>query len=99
MIEKIALSQVPPIGGIGRGQPGSATASGQQFADLVREFANKSINAEHEGEKLSVQAVDNDADLVDIVTAVTNAEITLETVVTLRDRVIQAYQEVIRMPI
>ena len=47
----------------------------------------------------SLKAVDDDAELVDIVTAVTNAEITLDTVVTLRDRVIQAYQEIIRMPV
>ena len=31
--------------------------------------------------------------------AVTNAEITLQTVVSIRDRVIQAYQEILRMPI
>jgi flagellar hook-basal body complex protein FliE len=43
--------------------------------------------------------VDNDAELVDIVSAVANAEITLDTVVTIRDRVIHAYQEIIRMPI
>ena len=39
------------------------------------------------------------AELVDIVTAVANAETTLETVISLRDRVITAYQEIMRMPI
>ena len=34
-----------------------------------------------------------------ITIAVTNAEITLETIVALRDRVVQAYQEILRMPI
>ena len=37
--------------------------------------------------------------MIDVVTAVANAELTLETVVAIRDQVIQAYQEVIRMPI
>lgn len=39
------------------------------------------------------------ADLVDVVTAVAAAEATLETVVSVRDSVIRAYQEIMRMPI
>jgi flagellar hook-basal body complex protein FliE len=34
-----------------------------------------------------------------VVAAVTNAEVTLQTVLAVRDRVIQAYQDIIRMPI
>ena len=37
------------------------------------------------------------AELVDVVTAVANAETTLETVVALRDRMISAYQDIMRM--
>jgi flagellar hook-basal body complex protein FliE len=33
------------------------------------------------------------------VTAVNNAELALQTIVTVRDKVIQAYQDVLRMPI
>ena len=50
-------------------------------------------------EKETMAAVDKESDLLDIVSAVANAEVTLDTVVTIRDRVIQAYQEIIRMPI
>lgn len=39
------------------------------------------------------------ADLVDVVTAVAAAEATLETVVSVRDQVIKAYQEIMRMPV
>jgi len=38
-------------------------------------------------------------ELVDVVTAVANAETTLETVVALRDRMISAYQDIMRMPV
>ena len=98
MVEKIALSQVAPValpgktGGTGGGQ-------GAAFSELVRSFADRTIDANLFAEKETLAAVDNDAELVDIVTAVANAEITLDTVVTIRDRVIQAYQEIIRMPI
>ena len=51
------------------------------------------------GEKLSAQSVAGKAELTDVVTAVTSAELTLQTVVAVRDRVISAYQEIMRMPI
>ncbi len=39
------------------------------------------------------------SDIVDVVTAISAAESSLETVVAVRDQVIQAYQEILRMPI
>jgi flagellar hook-basal body complex protein FliE len=39
------------------------------------------------------------ADIVNVVTAIAQAENTLETVVAVRDQVISAYQEILRMPI
>jgi flagellar hook-basal body complex protein FliE len=48
---------------------------------------------------MSAKAVTGEADIVDVVQAVGNAEITLQTVVAVRDRVISAYQEIMRMPI
>ena len=40
-----------------------------------------------------------EAELIDVVTAVSAAEISLETVVAVRDEVVKAYQEILRMPI
>ena len=39
------------------------------------------------------------ADIVDIVTAVAESETAMETLVSVRDRVIAAYEEIMRMPI
>lgn len=39
------------------------------------------------------------AEMVDVVTAVAEAELTVQTIVAVRDRVISAYQEILRMPI
>ena len=57
------------------------------------------MGALHEGERQSLKAAAGTADLNDVVMAVGKAEMTLQTVVAVRDRVIQAYQEIIRMPI
>ena len=46
-----------------------------------------------------MKAVAGKADMTQVVTAVSNAEVTLQAAVAVRDKVIQAYLDVIRMPI
>ena len=70
-----------------------------EFADVLREAAQGAVDTMYAGEAQALKAAAGAADLQDVVTAVGKAELTLQTVVTLRDRVIQAYQEVLRMPI
>ncbi|MEQ8369254.1 MAG: flagellar hook-basal body complex protein FliE [Alphaproteobacteria bacterium] len=69
------------------------------FAGMVKEALAGAVDAGRHSEAVSAQAVVGEAQLVDVVTAVSNAELALETVVAVRDRVIQAYQDVLRMPI
>jgi len=45
------------------------------------------------------QTVQGQGSMIDVVTAVSAAEASLETVIAVRDQVIQAYQEIMRMPI
>lgn len=80
-------------------EPRTDPAGGGDFAGLVRDAASSAAEAVGAGEKATVQAMTGGAELTDIITAVSNAELTLQTVVVVRDRVIQAYQEIIRMPI
>jgi flagellar hook-basal body complex protein FliE len=76
-----------------------APAGRGDFADALRDAAEGATQTLRDAESQSIQAAAGTADLTDVVTAVGKAEITLQTVVTLRDRVIQAYQEILRMPI
>lgn len=69
------------------------------FSDFLEDKTRESIDTMREGEKLSGQAVTGEADLTDVVEAVTAAELTLETVVAMRDRLVSAFQEIMRMPI
>ena len=79
--------------GIGAGDDGA------KFGDFIRQAATESIATMRGGEKASAQAVIGNANLTDVVEAVTNAELTLQTVVAVRDRMLSAYQEIMRMPI
>jgi flagellar hook-basal body complex protein FliE len=69
------------------------------FGGLVQEAiraAGQSANAA-EAQALNVAA--GRGDIVDVVTAIAAAETQLQTVMAVRDQVISAYQEILRMPI
>ena len=74
-------------------------AGGVTFSDFLKQKATESVETLRESEKMSARAVTGEADLTDVVQAVNSAELTLQTVVAVRDRMISAYQEILRMPI
>ena len=75
------------------GQPG------QDFAKLLTQSVQGVVDAGKAAETQSMQMVNGKADMVDVVTAMSQAEIAMETMVTVRDKVIAAYEEIMRMPI
>lgn len=78
---------------------GTGAPEGPHFGDLVKKAATDSLDTLHAGEKASADAVLGNADLTDVVQAVTAAELTLQTITALRDRLLTAYQEIMRLPI
>lgn len=83
------------------GAPGlDARAQGEGgFAALLGEAARGAADTLYRGEATSLQAIAGKADIADVVTAVNSAEVTLQTVLAVRDRMVEAYQEILRMPI
>lgn len=74
-------------------------AAGTDFSSMVKNFADSAVASGKSSEKLSAAAAAGQADINQVVVAVAEAEVTLNTVVAVRDRVIEAYREVLRMPI
>jgi flagellar hook-basal body complex protein FliE len=87
--------------GAAAGQVGGTakTDIGTDFASFMKDAVREAVDTMHEGEKMSIKGIAGQAELTDVVAAVADAELTLQTVVALRDRMVQAYQEIIRMPI
>lgn len=71
----------------------------QNFSDLVSQAVGNAIETGKVGEEMSAKAIAGKADLREVVTAVTNAEVTMQTAIAIRDRVVQAYKDIISMPI
>jgi len=81
------------------GAPAVAGEGGESFLDLVKGAAQGAIENIGKGERVSAAAAVGKADLLEVVSALSNAEVTLQTVVTVRDKVVSAYQEIMRMPV
>jgi flagellar hook-basal body complex protein FliE len=69
------------------------------FGKMVQNAIGNAAGAAREAETVGLAAAAGKADIVNVVTAIAQAEASLETVLAVRDQVISAYQEILRMPI
>ena len=70
---------------------GGASAFGKIGLDFAQTLAHS--------EKLSGQAMTGDVDPHALVQALAQTELAVETAVTVRNKVVEAYQEILRMPV
>jgi len=68
------------------------------FAGLVRSAVKEAVRIGERSEQLSIAGINDRADINQVVTAVAEAEVTLQTVVSIRDKVIESYKQILRMP-
>ncbi len=73
----------------------SAEASGSVFHKAVADFAQTLAASETQAK----QAMTGDADPHALVQALAQTELAVETAVTVRNKVVEAYQEILRMPV
>ena len=85
--------------GVDPGLGGASVAPGGGFGDILKSAMSDVMKTTKTAESQMAAQVQGKADLVDVVTAVSSAEASLETVMAIRDQVINAYQEIMRMPI
>jgi flagellar hook-basal body complex protein FliE len=74
---------------------GSAT----DFGGVLARALDGVVQAGHTADAQSAAAISGGSNITDVVTAVSKAELALQTTVAIRDRVVQAYQDIMRMPI
>lgn len=89
-----------------KSEPDNSLMPGQEadelrpsFTNLLQDSLNEAASQGYKSESLSNLAVAGKAELHELVTAVSNAELTLNAVVAVRDRAVNAYQDILRMPI
>ena len=86
---------------MGKGGQGATQGSGQgpDFAQFLAQSVQGVVDGGRNSDQLSLDMVNGRANVVDVVTAISQTELAVESLVTVRDRVISAYEEIMRMPI
>ena len=77
----------------------SASTAGGNFADLLAQNVQGVVDQGRQADQMALDMVSGKANVVDMVTALSETEMAIESMVTIRDRVISAYEEIMRMPI
>ena len=99
---------VAPISGVGAAvtgaplvtaRPPAAPAAGEGFGQLVERGLQGVSNLEHHADGLAQQlATGGSARIEDVMIATTQAQLGIELLSRVRDRALEAYQEVMRLP-
>ncbi len=74
-------------------------AQGDSFGAVLGRTLEDAVQTSAKADQTSLAAATGKANVTDVVTALTNAEVTLQAVVAVRDKVVSAYQEIMRMAI
>jgi flagellar hook-basal body complex protein FliE len=80
-------------------QGGAASSDAGGFGATLEQAMRDAVTAGHDAEAKSMQAISGTGSLTDVVTALSRAELALQTATAIRDRVVQAYQDIMKMPI
>lgn len=96
---KAYLQTAQTLAGKAGGAPSTQDIQGAGFGDILGGALKSVSQAGNTAETGIANVAMGKGDLIDVATAVAAAEATLETVVAVRDEVIKAYQDIMRMPI
>ncbi len=87
------------------GQPGALDGDAAKlggapnFGEVLNNVMSDTIHQSRQAESQIVAGVQGKTDMVNVVTAISSAETSLQTVIAVRDQVIAAYQQVMQMQI
>jgi flagellar hook-basal body complex protein FliE len=82
---------------VDRGEAGGS--AGADFGATLQRALEGAVDTGHTADSQAMQAISGGGNLTDVVTALSHAELTLQTATAIRDRVVQAYQDIMKMPI
>ena len=85
--------------GVDPGMGGAQVGGAGGFADVLKSAMSDALRTSKHAESQMAAQMQGKAELIDVVTSISAAEASLETVMAVRDQVISAYQEIMRMPI
>ena len=73
--------------------------SDKSFGAMLKDAIGSVVEAGKKSDAQTAAVANGKANIVDVVSAVAETEVAVDAVVAVRDKVIQAYEEIMRMPI
>src|SRR5713226_5133812 len=89
------LARILDTGGAGKG----SEAGGPSFGAVLKDAIGSVLEAGKKSDAQTVAMASGKANVMDVVTAVAETDVAVSTLVSVRDRVIQSYEDIIKMPI
>ncbi len=83
----------------GLGLPSAPMSGPGSFGAMVEKAVTGTLDTGRVAESKAMAMAEGKASIVDVVTAVAETELAVETLVTVRDKVISAYKDILNMPI
>jgi flagellar hook-basal body complex protein FliE len=81
------------------GKVAGEAAAGPSFGSLLKNAIGSVVEAGRKSDAQTQALATGKSNIVDVVTAVSETEVAVEALVAVRDKVIAAYEEIMRMPI
>jgi flagellar hook-basal body complex protein FliE len=91
------LARILDTGGAGKAT--SDSSGGPSFGDLLKDAIGNVMDGGRKSDAQTVAMASGKANVMDVVTAVAETDVKVSTLVSVRDKVIQAYEDIMKMPI
>ena len=92
-----ALSRIMETGGAEKG--GGQTSGGPSFGAVLKDAIGSVMDAGRKSDAQTIAMASGKSNVMDVVTAVAETDVAVSTLVSVRDRVIQSYEDIMKMPI
>ena len=89
------LAKILDTGGAGK----SGETQGLSFASVLKEAVGSVLETGRKSDAQAVAMASGKANVMDVVTAVAETDVAVSTLVSVRDRVIQSYEDIMKMTI
>ncbi len=80
-------------------QGGGTNSASADFGTTLQNALGDVVATGQDAETKATQAIEGGGNITEVVTAIAQAQLALQATTAIRDRVVQAYQDIIKMPI
>ena len=87
------------LDGAGAGKSAESDSKGPSFASVLKDALGSVVEAGRKSDAQTVAMASGKANVMDVVTAVAETDVAVSTLVSVRDKVIQSYEDIMKMTI